>query len=125
MRVLYFHQHFSTRAGSTGTRSYEFARKLITDGHSVTMVCGSAAVASTGLGGPFARGVRRGFVDGIDVVELEVKYSNRQGFVARTLAFMRFALRSTAVALREQCDIVFATSTPLTAGIPGIFAAVL
>lgn len=125
MRVLYFHQHFSTRAGSTGTRSYEFARKLIERGNHVTMVCGSAAIAATGLEGSFAKGVRRGKVDDIEVIELEVRYSNRQGLVARTIAFLRFALRSSWIALREPCDVVFATSTPLTAGIPGIAAALL
>ena len=33
-----------------------------------------------------------------------------------------FALRSIAVALTEKYDVLFATTTPLTAGIPGIFA---
>lgn len=123
MRLLYFHQHFSTREGSTGTRSYEFARRLVGRGHQVTMVCGSAATGKTGLSGPFVKGIRRGCVEGIDVVEVEVPYSNRLGFIRRALAFLRFAFRSTRIALSEPCDLVFATSTPLTAAIPGIAAA--
>jgi glycosyltransferase involved in cell wall biosynthesis len=123
MRLLYFHQHFSTREGSTGTRSYEFARRLVARGHQVTMVCGSAATGKTGLSGPFDDGIRRGRVDGIDVIEVEVPYSNRLGFVRRALAFLRFAFRSTRIALSEACDVVFATSTPLTAALPGIAAA--
>jgi glycosyltransferase involved in cell wall biosynthesis len=123
MRLLYFHQHFSTREGSTGTRSYEFARRLVARGHHVTMVCGSAATGKTGLSGPFANGIRRGRVDGIDVIEVEVPYSNRLGFIRRALAFLRFAFRSTRIALSEPCEVVFATSTPLTAAIPGIAAA--
>lgn len=123
MRLLYFHQHFSTREGSTGTRSYEFARRLVARGHQVTMVCGSAATGKTGLSGPFVDGIRRGRVDGIDVIEVEVPYSNRLGFVRRALAFLRFAFRSTRIALSEPCDLVFATSTPLTAALPGIAAA--
>jgi glycosyltransferase involved in cell wall biosynthesis len=125
MRLLYFHQHFSTREGSTGTRSYEFARRLVARGHRVTMVCGSAATGKTGLSGPFVQGIRRGRVDGIDVIEVEVPYSNRLGFVRRALAFLRFAYRSTRIALGEPCDLVFATSTPLTAALPGIAAASL
>jgi len=123
MRILYFHQHFSTRSGSTGTRSYEFARRLVERGHRVSMVCGSAAIGSTGLSSAFERGLRRGSVDGIDVIEIEVPYSNRLGFVKRAFAFLRFAWRSTRLALSEPYDLVFATSTPLTAGIPGIAAA--
>jgi glycosyltransferase involved in cell wall biosynthesis len=125
MRVLYYHQHFSTPAGAAGTRSYEFARRLVRAGHSVIMVCGHYNVASTGLAGEFVRGRRRGTVDEIDVIEFNLSYSNRQGFFFRSLTFFRFALRSIGVALREEYDLVFATSTPLTAGIPGIFARLL
>lgn len=122
MRVLYFHQHFSTPSGSTGTRSYEFARRLVGAGHEVTMVCGSYSGGNTGLDGSFERGRRRGLVDGIDVIELQLEYSNRDSFLRRTMTFLGFALRSVWIALTEKYDLVFATTTPLTAGIPGIFA---
>lgn len=122
MKVLYFHQHFSTPQGSAGIRSYEMARALVDAGHQVTMVCGSYAAGNTGLAMPFQHGRRRGFVDGIEVVEFELKYSNRLGFVKRALTFLQFAARSTGLALTERHDLVFATTTPLTAGIPGIFA---
>lgn len=122
MKILYFHQHFSTPRGGTGIRSYAMARALIERGHTVTMVCGSYGVGQTGLEGSFVGGVRRGRVDGIDVVEFELPYSNRLGLVKRLMLFMQFALRSVMVALREDYDVLFATTTPLTAGIPGIFA---
>ena len=122
MHILYFHQHFSTRSGSTGTRSYSMARALLARGHQVTMVCGSYRGADTGLSGPIKRGARRGVVDGIQVIELRLAYSNHDGFLRRTSTFLRFALRSAWIALSEPCDLVFATSTPLTAGIPGIVA---
>ena len=41
---------------------------------------------------------------------------------AKTFTFLKFALKSIAIALSHNYDLVFATSTPLTAGIPGIFA---
>ena len=122
MKILYFHQHFSTPAGSTGTRSYEMARALIAAGHEVTMVCGSYQGGVNGLSGPFVRGKREGVVDGIKVVEFEIDYSNYLSFTRRTLVFLKYALRSVGIALTRPCDLIFATSTPLTAGIPGIFA---
>lgn len=122
MKVLYFHQHFTTPRGASGTRSYEFARHLSEEGHEVMMVCGSSSKADTGLVGPYVRGRREGVVEGIRVIELEVPYSNYDGFLKRSWAFSRFALRSIGIALREEYDVVFATSTPLTAGIPGIAA---
>jgi glycosyltransferase involved in cell wall biosynthesis len=122
MRILYFHQHFSTPAGSTGTRSYEMAKALIAAGHEVVVVCGSYWAGQTNLTEPFKNGSRRGKVDGIEVIELELNYSNVDSFVKRTLTFLRFSVASIAIALREPCDVVFATTTPLTAGLPGIAA---
>lgn len=120
MHVLYFHQHFSTLSGSTGTRSYEIAQHLIARGHSVTMVCGSGQMASSGVEGEPVDGRRRGSVDGIDVIELCLPYSNYDGFLKRAWIFLRYAWRSVKLALRLDYDLLFATSTPLTAGIPGI-----
>ncbi|WP_144775928.1 glycosyltransferase family 4 protein [Marinobacter maritimus] len=122
MRVLYVHQHFVTPKGAGAIRSYAMARKLVERGHSVTMVCGSNTTGSTGLEGEFTGGKRRGVVDGIDVIELDLAYSNYDGFMKRVWTFLSFALRSIWIALTEKYDLVFATTTPLTAGIPGIFA---
>lgn len=122
MRVLYFHQHFCTPHGAAGIRSYEMARRLLHHGHEVTMVCGSYAGGHTGLSGDFQRGRREGMVDGIRVIEFDLAYSNADGFVRRSAMFFRFALRSVGLALTAPYDVLFATTTPLTAGIPGIFA---
>jgi glycosyltransferase involved in cell wall biosynthesis len=124
MKVLYFHQHFSTPQGSTGTRSYEMARRLISRGHDVTMVCGSYGGGKTGLDHAFRKGVRKGVVDDIEVIEFNLGYSNKDGFMKRIFTFLKFAIASIYVALSQKYDLVFATSTPLTAGIPGIFAKV-
>jgi lipopolysaccharide/colanic/teichoic acid biosynthesis glycosyltransferase len=122
MQVLYFHQHFSTPKGSTGIRSYEMARRLVSEGHEVTMVCGSYGGGNTGLNGVFSRGRRQGFVDDIQVIEFDLAYSNADGFIKRALLFLLFALRSVGVAMTRKYDVLFATTTPLTAGIPGVFA---
>ncbi len=120
MRVLYFHQHFTTPDGSGGTRSYEFARGLIHRGHEVTMVCGRNAQWSSILPWDANCGWHRGDIDGIDVIALPLAYSNRVSIMRRAWLFARFALRSARIALREDYDVLFATSTPLTAAVPGI-----
>lgn len=122
MKILYFHQHFSTPKGSVGIRSYEMARRLVHHGHVVTMVCGSYGGGETGLNQPFTGGSRRGTIDGIEVVEFDLAYSNTDGFMKRAMTFVKFALRSLRLAMTEKYDVLFATTTPLTAGLPGIFA---
>lgn len=98
------------------------ARALVGEGHEVTMVCGSYSQGNTGLNVPFKNGVRQGTIDGIDVIEFELAYANDMGFLLRTWIFIKFALRSSWVALSKPADVVFASSTPLTAGIPGILS---
>ena len=124
MHILYFHQYFSTPRGVGGTRSYKMARRLVERGHEVTMVCGSSGSGDTGLAGGFRHCRRSGIIDGIRVIEFDLPYSNYDGFLKRSLTFLRFALRSIGIVVTEKYDLVFATSTPLTVGIPGIAARV-
>lgn len=122
LKILYFHQHFSTPAGKTGTRSYEMAKAALKKGHEVLMVCGSYDASSTGLKEEFKNGSRRGWVDGIEVLEFRMPYSNDQSLIARTLIFLKFSFSATMIALTEKYDLIFCTSTPLTIALPGIFS---
>ncbi|MCJ8164441.1 glycosyltransferase family 4 protein [Pontibacter sp. E15-1] len=125
MRILYFHQYFKTREGSGGTRSYEMAKYFVEQGHQVTMVYGLSDKIKSPLSGPYVNGKRRGSVEGIDLIEFNLNYSNRLNFLQRAMVFLSFSFKSIKVALQEDFDIAFATSTPLTAGIPGIFMKML
>ena len=120
MKILYLHQHFTTPSGASGTRSYEMARRLVEQGHQVTMVCGSFGVGKTGLKGEFIKGRREGGVDGIRVIEYQLPYSNHDGFLKRSLTFARFSLLNIRTVLKEDFDLLFATSTPLTVAVPGV-----
>ena len=60
---------------------------------------------------------------GINVHWLPVAYSNRMGFTDRVSAFIRFAIGAMQYASRLSGDVVFATSTPLTIVLPGLYAA--
>lgn len=120
MRLLYIHQHFATPRGAGGIRSYQMARRLIQRGHQVTMLCGRGVEGQSGLAGPFEHGVRRGTVDGIDVIEVDLEYSNKDSFAKRMRTFLSFMFRTSRFVLTEKYDILFATTTPLTVGVPGI-----
>ncbi len=122
MKILYFHQHFSTPKGTTGTRSYAMAQALINAGHEVTMVTGLHGGGETGLTGAPVKGKLTGVVNGINIIAFDLPYSNKDGFVKRAMTFLKFAAKSIGIAMTHKYDLVFATTTPLTAGIPGIFA---
>lgn len=121
MKLLYIHQHFCTNEGQGGTRSYNVSRTFVERGWDVTVIAGVFDQ------GPFVEG-RRGlfrteWIDGIKVVVCNVYYSNHQGFAGRMWAFAGFVALATIAAIRERgVDVVFATSTPLTVGWPGLLA---
>ncbi len=141
LRILYLHQHYSSPAGATATRSHAMASALAARGHAVTLVCGRYEGAHSGLSEPFRGGRRVGRAGapggGFRVIELDIPCSNMQGTAARALAFLRFAARAAIVALRGPgevassgppnvvrgrgpWDVVLASSTPLTVVLPAL-----
>ena len=118
MHVIYIHQYFSTNTGSTGTRSYEMSKALIAAGHRVTMICGLSDNAPPEFNQ--GRRVNEVEVDGIHVLCVGQPYSNRMGFYRRARAFGQFAREATRIGRTLKGDLVFATSTPLTVGLPGM-----
>ena len=121
MKVLYFHQYFCTPDGNSGIRSYEMARHLVESGHKVTMVFGeSPRLKSPLMNEHYRNGIRKGKIEGIDLIELNLHYSNKLSLFQRSFLFLKYSLRSVQLVFKEEFDIVFATSTPITIGIPGI-----
>ena len=54
------------------------------------------------------------------MIEVDLAYSNRDGFLKRTKTFVSFMLRTSKFIFTEEYDLLFATTTPLTVGVPGI-----
>lgn len=121
MKVIYFAEHFDTPKSGGGLRPYQMAKRLIAAGHQVMMVCGGDHTR-LGLQPTNKKNVYRGDVDGIDVVQISMPYSNNDSISKRAIIFLRFAWKAMGYAMREDYDLLFATSTPLTDGLPGIAA---
>ncbi|MDD5458675.1 MAG: glycosyltransferase family 4 protein [Phycisphaerae bacterium] len=115
MHILYLHQHFAIPAGSTGTRSYEFARRWIKAGHMVTVITGRCDV------GGLDYSKKTQSIDGIKVIIAGGHYSNKQSFLRRIFTFISFVIMSIIVGCKQKnVDIIYATSTPLTVGVPAV-----
>jgi glycosyltransferase involved in cell wall biosynthesis len=121
MRILYFHFYYSTKQGTTGTRSYHMAKALAARGHQVTIACASWNQSDTGLSGEVVNGMRRGRVEDFDVIEFVIPYDQSFGPMDRLKSWLKFAKATVALAKQNDYDLLFATSTPLTVAIPGIF----
>jgi glycosyltransferase involved in cell wall biosynthesis len=116
MKIVYLHQYFVTPAMSGGTRSYEFARRLVAAGHEVHVITSTRQMTARGPAWTTT------LEDGIHVHWTPVPYGNAFGFVKRMRAFIVFAWRAAMRAVQVGGDVVFATSTPLTIALPAIIA---
>jgi len=124
MHVLYLHQYFATRKGTTGTRSYEFARYLVGKGHRVTMM--TSGLENREFPVPEGKQYAEFETEGIRVVAIAAAYNDPQvgtglSGVQRMFKFYQFAWLACRVGKKLPApDVVFATHTPLTIGLAGL-----
>ncbi|MEM7041657.1 MAG: glycosyltransferase family 4 protein [Pseudomonadota bacterium] len=121
LKIVYLHQYFSTpKMNLGGIRSYEMAKRLVAWGHEVHVVTSDTSGAATNE-------QNTDWVEtdenGVHVHWLPVPYHNSMGFAQRVKAFLRFAAAAARKAASIDGDLVFATSTPLTIALPGVWAA--
>ena len=114
MKVIYLHQYFCTPSMSSGTRSYEMARRLVKKGHKVFMISSKHSHSEI---------KERNFSieEGIHVWWLPVKYSNNMNFIQRIYSFIVYCIYAYIIGRKLNYGLVVASSTPLTVAIPGIF----
>jgi len=120
MKILYIDQYFSNREGISGTRAYEFARRWTAQGHRVTVLACTSRYSHLGAAAQ-RRLIARSTVDGIEVVAVRVRYAQQMSTLARLRSFFGFMFWATVIGLfLPRHDVVFASSTPLTVGVPGV-----
>jgi len=118
MRIVYFYQYFTVPEGSYSTRVYEFARRWVKAGDSVTVITSvydKSGIKPEGL-------ISRFNIAGIDVRMINIRLSNKHGFFFRVLSFAAYALIACWYALVLPADVVVTSSGPLTVGLPGLVA---
>lgn len=121
MHILYIHQYFGTPKIIGGVRSYKFAKLWQDKGHKVTMLTSTCNISEQELAN--AKGVffKRCDIEGINVVAANVSYNNKMNKFRRALSFAFFlAACSFYLLFMKNVDVIYATSTPLTVGIPAL-----
>ena len=116
MRILYIHQYFATPKGSTGTRSYEFARRWVKEGHEVTLITCNCDISGLDAGSGV---IQKQAIDGIDIIIAGIRCSNKHSFMHRIISFLCFIFFCIYAGLKiKNVNVIYATSTPLTIGVP-------
>lgn len=116
MRILIIYSYFCTPSGSWSTRWYEFARRWVACGHDVQIL--SAPYEKSDI--PSQKGNYD--YNGIQLKVFNTRDDNRQSKLLRAWNAYRFAIKSSLHVLRNNYDLVLASSGPLSVAIPMIIA---
>lgn len=115
MTILYLHQYFTLPSASGGTRSFDLATSFLAKGHKVIVV--SSTSNKNFNNGKLWNVINQ---DGLEIHYIYMPYSNEMSYLQRMWVFFKFLWLSTFRILRIKADVVLATSTPLTIGIPAL-----
>ncbi|MCX6351896.1 MAG: glycosyltransferase, partial [Bacteroidetes bacterium] len=116
MTILYFYQYFSTPNGSFGTRVFEFSKRWAKKGDKiivVTSIYDKSDLKASGISSKLN-------YEGVEVRVLNIVISNKYSFLYRIWTFFAYAILSSYYALVIKCDVIIASSGPITVGIPGL-----
>ncbi|WP_026956902.1 glycosyltransferase family 4 protein [Algoriphagus vanfongensis] len=118
MKILIFYQYFGTPSGGWSTRYYEFTRRWVKAGHSVTVVTSpyyKSDIQADGF-------ISRKNVEGVELIVVNSPDSNKDSFFKRAWNAFRFSIVSIYFALSEDHDLVLSSSGPITTAVPGLFS---
>ncbi len=112
MRLLYIAQYFTFPEQPSGTRAYDLATSFARNGIEVTVI---SSETHPGNDEPKWKKIVR---DGITVYKVRCAYDNKMSFKRRVWSFLKFAWFASQKGMSLDFDLILATSTPLTVGIP-------
>ena len=115
MRILYLHQYFKFPDESGGTRSFDLASGFLGLGHNIEIL--------TSTSDHTYRSKKRWLKiekDGLIIHYIYLPYTNNMNYFKRSIIFLKFLWFSSLKLLSLNGDLLLATSTPLTIGIPAL-----
>lgn len=115
MKIIYLHQYFKFPNESGGTRSFDLATSFLGLGYNVEVVTLTSDI-NYNTGNRWSKIEKNGLV----VHYTYLPYENDISYYQRLIIFFKFLWFSTLKILSLKGDIVLATSTPLTIGVPAL-----
>lgn len=120
MKILYIHQYFKFPYESGGTRSFDLANAFLKEGITIEVISSTSNPEFKKKKGWFS--LKK---NGITVNYIYLPYSNELNTIQRVRAFLKFTWHTTIKILKVKGDLILATSTPLTIGIPAVIKRIL
>lgn len=114
MKLLYIVQYFRFPNETGSTRPYDLASSFAKNDIDVTIITSDTSGKQTDNWKYIEK-------DGLKLFYYNCAYNNKMGFYERINAFVSFFINATKKAISVDYDIMLASSTPLTNGIPALF----
>jgi glycosyltransferase involved in cell wall biosynthesis len=118
IRLIVFYQYFGTPKGGWSTRMYELPKRWVEAGAQVTVITSPYDKSDIRA----KKFIDKQFIDGIEVVIVNLKQSNKHSMIHRLFTFILFSFISVYFALTRKYDLVLCSSGPITIGLPGLLA---
>lgn len=115
MKLLYIVQYFNFPDQTGSTRPYDLAAAFLKQGHEVTVLTSDESGNAKQKWTLIER-------DGLRVYRLDCPYDNKMGFLKRIWAFCKYFTQASIKQFSVDYDLMLASSTPLTNGIPALVA---
>ena len=115
MKIVYLHQYFKFPSESGGTRSFDLATGFLGLEHEVEMLS-STSDEYYKTANRWSKIEKNGLV----VHYIYLPYRNNMSYFQRSIVFFQFLWFATLKLLSLNADLVLASSTPLTIGIPAL-----
>ena len=115
MKILYLHQYFKFPDEQGGTRSFDLSIGFLDLGHHVEIITSTSDESYKK-----SKGWTKIKKNRLIVHYIYLPYDNDMTYFHRSFIFLKFLFLSTLKLISLRGDLVLATSTPLTIGIPAI-----
>ena len=115
MKILYLHQYFKFPDEQGGTRSFDLSIGFLGLGHHVEIITSTSDESYKK-----SKGWTKIKKNRLIVHYIYLPYDNDMTYFHRSFVFLKFLFLSTLKLISLRGDLVLATSTPLTIGIPAI-----
>lgn len=113
MDILIIHQYFRTPKSGGATRTFWLGKSLVDNGHNVIILTSPVP----------EQAVLEAKEANIKLKVIGRKYHSNMSYISRSVVFLTFMLKSFWEIIEyRKVDLIIATSTPLTVGIPALFA---
>ena len=115
MKIIYLHQYFKFPSESGGTRSFDLSIGFLNLGHHIEIITSTSDKSYKKT-----KGWSKIKKNGLVIHYIYLPYGNDMKYLKRSFVFLKFLFLSTLKLISLKGDLVLATSTPLTIGIPAI-----